>query len=140
MENTDGVPVAQTVYVFEEAHVMFVKFGMIHPSHRGNKYWTVAQIMDIGLAEHLQITSSYSWFLKTNPINPNAMNVTRTKFAAAGADISVTGVTSTDLQRNGEPVFNTREENLVKNQGTIAQWRLVKTANSDWADVTFTIS
>tara|TARA_Y100001963_G_C6774513_1_gene446644 strand:- start:64 stop:753 length:690 start_codon:yes stop_codon:yes gene_type:complete len=148
MEKPDGTPVALATYVFAEPQVLFAKFGMVHPDHRGNKYWTGICIMQLGLAEHLDITSGYSWFVKDNPVNANAPNAERTKYATAGMDISGTAKTTVNIipmeaggEMAGQPVFNNvADVELVKNHATKAQYTTFKNNDSDWASVTWSYS
>lgn len=150
MEKPDGTPVALATYVFDEPQVLFAKFGMVHPDQRGNKYWTGICIMQLGLAQHLDITSGYSWFIKDNPVNPDAPNAERAKYDTAGMTTTGTAVTAVNIipmaagvniEGAGMPVFNNvADVELVKNHATEAQYIVFKNNNSDWAAVTWSIS
>ena len=98
--------------------------------------------MNLGLGERVEVTYGYSWFYETNPVNGGFGSAARTKYNAAGIDISQTGRTVvTPVQNAADGVqFSTEEVNLQKNYSTIEQYRTYKSNNSDWASVTYSYS
>ena len=88
------------------------------------------------MCQRVEVTSAYSWFMESNPVNPNAMSAERAKYSAAGFDISATATATV----TNPPVFNINEDNLVKNSGTIAQYAQYKANDSTWKDITWTYS
>lgn len=136
LEKADGTPVAYQAYVFEQENECYLKFGMVHPSHRGQGYWTATHMFVLAMCERVEVTSAHSWFMASNPINSNAMTAERNRYAAAGFDISGTGRTTV----TNPPMFNITEHDLVKNHGTIAQYTQYKANDSNWADITWTYS
>ena len=136
LEKADGTPVGYNTYVFEEDNICLSKFEMIHPSHRGQGYWTALHMFALAMCQRVEINSAYSWYMTTNPVNSNATTAERSKFAAAGFDLSGQArIIPTD-----PPSFNTHEHDVVKNYGTVAQYAQYKANDSAWADVTWTYS
>ena len=142
LEKADGTAVGVGVNVFAFNNEIFAKFGIIHPDHRGNKHWTAMEFMNLGLGERVEVTYGYSWFYETNPVNGSFGGAARTKYDAAGIDISQTGKTVvTPVENSADGVqFSTEEVNLQKNYSTIAQYRTYKSNNSDWASVSYSYS
>jgi len=136
LEKADSTPVCYQTYVFEEANECFLKFGITHPNHRGQGHWKALSMFNLAMCQRVEVTSAYSWFMATNPVNSNAMSAERTKYANAGFDISKTAKATV----TNPPVFNINEDDLVKNSGTITQYAQYKANDSAWADVTWTYS
>jgi len=136
LEKADGTPVCYQTYVFEVVNECYLKFGITHPSHRGQGYWKALSMFNLAMCQRVEVTSAYSWFMASNPVNSNAMSAERTKYSAAGFDISATATATVA----NPPTFNINEDNLVKNSGTIAQYEQYKANDSTWKDITWTYS
>ena len=136
LEKADGTPICYQTYVFEAVNECYLKFGITHPSHRGQGYWKALSMFNLAMCQRVEVTSAYSWFMASNPVNSNAMSAERTKYSAAGFDISATATATV----TNPPTFNINEDNLVKNSGTIVQYEQYKANDSTWKDITWTYS
>ena len=140
LEKADATAVAYMSCIFEYANELFAKFHLVHPDHRGVGHWTALTMMNVALANRLDITQAHSWFMQTNPVNSAAMADQKTKYDTAGLTTSGTAQTTVTLTERGEPVFNHAVENLTKNLGNIAAWNQYVANNTDWASITYTYS
>jgi len=130
-----GTKIGISTFTFgHEVGKMTVRFGLIDPTQRGNGYFTDLTILHLGLMEHWNMTHINRWHIAPGEDGASAaIAATRTKWADLGFDMTGTGRTTL----NG---FHQKELNMEHVEATIAQYRTLKTGDSDWADVTWSYS
>ena len=122
------------VYSFEASGEAWVRADIIHPTHRGNGYFTDHKILAVGLMREWNITTIKGWV--ENDPTFSTIGLVKTKLGNLGMAISASAKDSSDLALNSEGASVSLDSLSI----TIAQCEALKSADSDWADVTYTVS
>lgn len=131
----NGTKIGCSTFTFgHEVGKMTVRFSLIDPNQRGNGYYTDQTILHLGLMEHWNMTHINRWHIAPGEDGHSAaIAATRTKWGNLGFDMTGTGRTTI----NG---FHQKELDMEHAEATIAQYRTLKSGDSDWTDVTWSYS
>ena len=132
--NPAGNPVGIRVYSFEASGEAWVRADIIHPTHRGNGYFTDHKILAVGLMREWNITTIKGWV--ENDPTFSTIGLVKTKLGNLGMSVSASAKDSSDIALNSEGTSVSLDNLSI----TIAQCEALKSGDSDWADVTFAIS
>ena len=130
----DGTPVGIRGYGFETAGEMWARVSIIHPTYRGNGYYTDQTLLAVGLVREFNITTVKAWVEESPSFD--SVNYWKIKTEGAGSTVGTESKDSSDaaLDSSGNSVP------LKLIVTTLAQCEALKSGDSDWAGVTFVIS